>query len=775
MIAEEAYVLSKSFTNNSIKGITGALAGKNCTIKSATKADGVTTVVFAWTADDGTEKTTTIQVNDGAKGDIGIGIDNVTINANSHLIVTLSDGSTIDAGLIQGGSGTDDYEDLINRPKIEGVDLIGNKTFEDLGVASATDLAQTNGHLQDKVDKTSIATELSDVSTNDEVVGAKLAYDELKKAELANKEQFATARGEAISVNDSVDGKIRDLKLYGKSEQKQYSGKNLLNATMETFTIDGVTFKSNSDGTYTVTGTSTRKGEYEIGRIELSAGNYKLLGFQGTGIMNEFCLYTYTGTRYPNDIGEGVNFTLSDTRTIYVRLAIPNGTTINMLLKPMIVDTSLYPDATYDDFEPYVGGTPSPNPNYPQEIKSVVNPVVKVCGKNLLNPTLKTTTKNGVTCTANGDGTYTLNGTVTCDDGKAYAEIILGEAYTKGNVCKIVCSKNVPKSCYAQVYNRNWSIDVTENSGLTIPSTTDKLFLRYVIANRVILNNVLIKPMITTDLDATYDDYVPYQGEQTATLPYTLNAIPVESGGNVTINGQEYIADYVDFEKKKLVKNVGIADLGTITPELVTASGSKIFRYSSLAKKLPPNFSAKSNVIAESCKSVGNVGTWLSIIEKGDNVIGTVSAGNEYGFIIRDSSFTDVNSFKQAMTGSMICYELATPTITYLTDEEVQAFKELATYYPTTNVFVTSEQLNGYAEFKYPTTDVSGLVSRNESRIVDIEGTVGSTDISDIGDGTITNAISMMSSKLGGLTFSASGTTLTITNGTNTWTLEANS
>lgn len=109
-------VLSKKYTDESLKGITGTLAGKNCTIKSATKTDGVTTVVFAWTADDGTEKITTIQVNDG------------------------------------GGSGTDDYEDLINRPKIEGVDLIGNKTFEDLGVASATDLAQTDGHLQDLAD-----------------------------------------------------------------------------------------------------------------------------------------------------------------------------------------------------------------------------------------------------------------------------------------------------------------------------------------------------------------------------------------------------------------------------------------------------------------------------------------------------------------------------------------------------------------------------------------------------------------------------------------------
>ena len=61
-------VLSKKYTDESLKGITGTLAGKNCTIKSATKVDGVTTVVFAWTADDGTEKTTTIQVNDGVDG-----------------------------------------------------------------------------------------------------------------------------------------------------------------------------------------------------------------------------------------------------------------------------------------------------------------------------------------------------------------------------------------------------------------------------------------------------------------------------------------------------------------------------------------------------------------------------------------------------------------------------------------------------------------------------------------------------------------------------------
>lgn len=57
--------------------------------------------------------------------------------------------------------------------------------------------------------------------------------------------------------------------------------------------------------------------------------------------------------------------------------------------------------------------------------------------------------------------------------------------------------------------------------------------------------------------------YEPYKGEQTATLPYTLNAIPVASGGNVTIDGQQYIADYVDVERGKLVRMVDSSKLDT--------------------------------------------------------------------------------------------------------------------------------------------------------------------------------------------------------------------
>ena len=43
-----------------------------------------------------------------------------------------------------------------------------------------------------------------------------------------------------------------------------------------------------------------------------------------------------------------------------------------------------------------------------------------------------------------------------------------------------------------------------------------------------------------------------------------------------------------------------------------------------------------------------------------------------------------------------------------LTTEEIAAFKALATYYPTTNISVNSEQLDGYTVFNYPISMKNG-------------------------------------------------------------------
>ena len=43
-----------------------------------------------------------------------------------------------------------------------------------------------------------------------------------------------------------------------------------------------------------------------------------------------------------------------------------------------------------------------------------------------------------------------------------------------------------------------------------------------------------------------------------------------------------------------------------------------------------------------------------------------------------------------------------------LTSEQTQALKALATYYPTTNISVNSEQLDGYTVFNYPISMENG-------------------------------------------------------------------
>lgn len=316
---------------------------------------------------------------------------------------------------------------------------------------------------------------------------------------------YATNNGEN-HLADSDDGKIADMMVYGKSEQKSTMGKNLLKLSEANVhgATNGLLITMNADGSVSVTGTSTSSWSniikidnkchtdnatytfsvdknsdivvgLKLGRTKLDDANYQTHRIMQnqlsctfeTGASNEYCsLFLEELT-----VGKSYNF------TIY----------------PML---ELGTEATA--YEPYTGGQPSPSQDYPQEIKSVVNPTIKL---------------------SNGDGTES----------------------------------------------------------------------------------------------------------QTVTLPYVLNAIPVNSGGNVTINGQQYVADYVDVERGKIAKMVDSSKL-------------------------------------DNAQSIVNKTEWL----------------------------------------------LAEPQEIDLTQEEVQTLKALATYYPTTNISVISEQLDGYTVFNYPISMANG-------------------------------------------------------------------
>ena len=71
-------------------------------------------------------------------------VDSIDI-VNNHLIVTYTNGEMHDAGVIEGGGGTGDYDKLINQPQVNGNTLTGNKTSADLGLQDRTIVTGTDG------------------------------------------------------------------------------------------------------------------------------------------------------------------------------------------------------------------------------------------------------------------------------------------------------------------------------------------------------------------------------------------------------------------------------------------------------------------------------------------------------------------------------------------------------------------------------------------------------------------------------------------------------
>lgn len=254
------------------------------------------------------------------------------------------------------------------------------------------------------------------------------------KEDVSNKitKFYASNLGET-HITDSDNGKIMDMMLYGRSEQKQYRGKNLLPTTMylNSAVINGVTFTNNGDGSVTAKGTSTDITFFTLWGFNTLADKGILPGLKvGDTVYASDCLLQETNSKELLKITTNGTTTInSSTTTMYVTIRVNKGVTVNKTYYPQIEKGS-----EFTSYEPYVGGQPSPSPDYPQEIKSVVNPTVKVSSE-----------------------------------------------------------------------------DKTES--------------------------------------------------QTVTLPYTLNAIPVSSDGNVTIDKQQYIADYVDVERGKLVKMIDSSKL----------------------------------------------------------------------------------------------------------------------------------------------------------------------------------------------------------------------
>lgn len=218
-------------------------------------------------------------------------------------------------------------------------------------------------------------------------------------------------------------------------------------------------------------------------------------------------------------------------------------------------------------------------------------------------------------------------------------------------------------------------------------------------------NPVEIKSVVNPTVKVSNEDGTK---SQTVTLPYTLNAIPVSSGGNVTIDRQQYIADYVDVERGKLVRMVDTIhpksadEMSVYTGVKENVTNYRVHVESADEKGILSNMLLLNHDIWSTDVCGANIIEYDSVdfslpYEK----LGINSSANSEQRKIAVKTWLKNNDL-------MFMYIRRTSNEIDLTHEEVQAFKALATYYPVTNISVNSEQLDGYTVFNYPISLANG-------------------------------------------------------------------
>ena len=190
--------------------------------------------------------------------------------------------------------------------------------------------------------------------------------------------------------------KLRDASFNGYCKQEQ---ENLFNGFSFTKVSSGITFTYYEDGSIKANGTSTANAfsmitsESTPYRFELQPGTYLI----GSGLNNvQIQVINSSGT----NIGETTSsilvkpFTITSAMSVYVRLFISSGKTVNdLILKPVL--TKLLSSEN------------------PVEVKTLTgNTTVGVPTKNLLQVSDKYITNNGITANIN-DGIITLYNTAT--------------------------------------------------------------------------------------------------------------------------------------------------------------------------------------------------------------------------------------------------------------------------------------------------------------------------------------------------------------------------
>lgn len=523
-------------------------------------------------------------------------------------------------------------------------------------------------------------------------------------------EGLVSGDGDIINLQETSLASFNKFDLKGNTEQQTYSGKNYIKPYQTSGSIEraGVTFTMNEDGSILINGTATGNIYAEFVFIfgntstrtdpvlpldENATYTFSAQIKSGTYSGRSILYIQYNAPNAETSIAMGGSKTITGANGLYrswVR-AFSGDTFDNLTLCPQ-----LELGTTKTDFEPFVGGAPSPNPDYPQNVEKVTGEQkLMISAKNLVKPYQRSgsITKNGVTLTMNSDGTIVLNGTST---GNSWLEFCGGfktnptvrttpvtrldttSTYTLSY--KVISGTKIGTNPYIYVQYGYPSDESAVRINSDNPVTTafsgkDGIYRLWIRTfSNTVYNNLVLGVQIEK---GSATDFEPYQ-DQTYTV--NLGSLELCKIGDY----QDYI--YLDGDEWYMHKEIGKVVLdgsetyartafnnisgyhyyGTavidqlIKSKETTALSDNFFvarNLKSYNDYLRPNFTLPSGVSMSPCFSTAS----------------TLDSDTNYQalrFAMPDTLITDVNDFKTWLSthNTTVYYALATPTDTKITD-----------------------------------------------------------------------------------------------------------
>jgi len=302
---------------------------------------------------------------------------------------------------------------------------------------------------------------------------------------------------------------------------------------------------------------------------------------------------------------------------------------------------------------------------------------------------------NGVTVTADSDGTITINGTttasyinfrdVTPEENKigkyAFKLLILNNPDNIeigfGFLNRSKSTPKITKGSSAVIYNQTQSEislgKATGISGFAVGTVFTNVKIKIQIFDLTVMFGTGNEPTSVEEFEAMFpNDYYQYNagevvsagvtdvtvGDTAHQIPEAIKALPGYgwSAGNAK--------NYVDYENKKYVQCVSSIDFGTLDWKINTTSGVGKHFYGRVDpakfKYLGVFGTTVYNVLCSKYRTVSRSSSVF--VDKTITIDGINTRVLQIQ--VKDSAYTDATAFKQAMSGVMLYYELANPIVT---------------------------------------------------------------------------------------------------------------